>query len=114
MERRSHILLVIKHVDPEYRGMVPGKLYEYIGARRPILGLLPEGEAASLVADLRRGEVVAPDDPHAVASALGGFFDRFEAGVLDSSYDLTARPEFERKTRAGQLAAVLDERLAGR
>ncbi|MEJ2722867.1 MAG: glycosyltransferase [bacterium] len=41
IEKASHILLLIKHSNPLYDGIVPGKLFEYIGLCRPILALVP-------------------------------------------------------------------------
>jgi hypothetical protein len=107
LERRSHILLLIKHVNPDYKGMVPGKLYEYIGVRRPVLALAPEGEAAGLVADLRRGVVADQDDPGVLADVLAGLYRDFESGALDGRFDLSQRPEFSREALAGDLARLL-------
>jgi glycosyltransferase involved in cell wall biosynthesis len=112
VQRGSHILLLIKHADPAYDGLVPGKLYEYIGMRRPILALAPPGEARDLVRSLARGEVVDPGDEPAVAAAIAGLLAKHRAGALERDYDLSARPEFERAALAGELAALLD-RLHG-
>ncbi len=107
-ERSAHVLLLIKHVDPRYDGLVPGKLYEYIGLRRPLLALAPAGEARALVESLRRGETADPGDVADIARALETLHDRHRAGVLDSDFDLSERPELERSRLAGDLARVLD------
>src|SRR5205085_610442 len=62
----ADVLVLIKHVEPRFRGLIPGKLYEYMGAGRPVLALVPESEAADLVRDLGWGEVAPPDDPEAI------------------------------------------------
>jgi len=108
LERRSHILLLIKHVNPDYEGMVPGKLYEYIGLRRPVLALAPDGEAARLVTELRRGVVVGQGDQHMLVETLAGLYRDFENGTLDGRFDLTDRPEFARDSLAGRMAELLD------
>jgi glycosyltransferase involved in cell wall biosynthesis len=107
-ERASHILLLIKHADVAYDGLVPGKLYEYIGAGRPILALAPPGEAGDLVHALSRGEVVDPGDETAVAAAIARLLDGHRRGTLDHDYDLAARPELDRAELTAQLAAVLN------
>jgi glycosyltransferase involved in cell wall biosynthesis len=112
-ERRSHVLLLIKHDDPRYNGLVPGKLYEYIGARRPVLALAPPGEAADLVRNLRRGEVAGPGDAGEVATALRRIYSAYRDGTLESAYDLSPRPEFSRRAAAESLAREL-ELIAGR
>jgi len=108
VQRDSHILLLIKHADAAYDGLVPGKLYEYIGLRRPILALAPPGEASDLVTSLSRGTVVDPGDDKAVADAIAALLAAHRAGTLADAYDLSARPELERAALAGDMAALLD------
>jgi glycosyltransferase involved in cell wall biosynthesis len=112
-ERESHILLLIKHDDERYRGLVPGKLYEYVGARRPILAIAPDGEARRLVVELRRGEVAAIGKPDDVAGKLERFYDRWRDGTLESAYSLGEVPEFSRRAQAERLAALIAELCAG-
>jgi glycosyltransferase involved in cell wall biosynthesis len=47
-----------------------GKLFEYLGADRPILALAGDNGAARIVRETRAGVVVAPDDTSALAEAL--------------------------------------------
>jgi glycosyltransferase involved in cell wall biosynthesis len=113
-ERTAHVLLLIKHTDPRYNGLVPGKLYEYIGVRRPVLALAPVGEARALVESLRRGETADPGDVPAISRAIERMFDLHRAGSLDAHYDLSPRPELERSRQAAALAALLDRMTEGR
>ncbi len=113
IERASHILLLIKHVDPAYKGMIPGKLYEYIGVRRPILALVPDGEVKDLVMGLRRGEIAPQEDAEGIAAVIEAMHEKFQRGKLDEEYDLTPREEYGRKARAHELAAFLDEMTKG-
>lgn len=112
-EAASHALLLVKHDDPRYRGLVPGKLYEYIGARRPILALVPNGEAAAIVRRLRRGEVAAIDDAGGIAAALERLYRGYEAGELERRYDLSPVPELSRRAGAERLAGLLEEMGGG-
>jgi glycosyltransferase involved in cell wall biosynthesis len=109
MQASAHVLLLIKHLDPAYRGMVPGKMYEYIGLRRPVLALAPDGEARATIEALGRGETVDPDDEGGIAAAIERMYERHRAGTLEEGYDLSPRPEFDRAARTGELARVLDE-----
>ncbi len=108
IERSSHILLLIKHTDPVYNGIIPGKLFEYIGVRRPILALVPDGEAGDIVKRLGRGEVVSQEDTEKVASKLRSLYERFREGVLDTHYDLSQVDEFRRDVLTEKLAQKLD------
>jgi glycosyltransferase involved in cell wall biosynthesis len=107
LERASHILVLIKHANPLYDGLVPGKLYEYIGVGRPILALAPDGEAAAIIRAHRRGEVVPQEDPGKIADALGVMYGGYRAGKLDTEYDLSPVGEYRRDVLAGKLAERL-------
>ncbi len=113
LEKEAHVLLLIKHADSRYDGLVPGKLYEYIGLARPVLALAPAGEARALVESLRRGETVEPSDVEGIARALDTLYTRWRDGSLERAYDLSPRPEFERARQAGELARVLDACTTG-
>jgi len=108
-ERGAHVLLLIKHDDPMYTGLVPGKLYEYIGARRPVLAVVPGGEAAQTVRRLRRGEVADISDPSDVAQKIDKMYTLYTLGQLDLSYDLSTVDAFTRRVQAQKLLEVLDE-----
>jgi glycosyltransferase involved in cell wall biosynthesis len=103
----ADVLVLIKHVEPRYRGLVPGKLYEYMGAGRPILALVPESEAADLVRGLGWGEVAPPDDAEAIAAALGRLLAHKRAGRLSDVYPMRGREQFERRAQTENLAALL-------
>jgi len=56
---RSHLLLLIKATGNWSRGQIPGKFYEYVGSRKPILCIGPlDSEVADLIRDHKLGYVV--------------------------------------------------------
>lgn len=73
MMRQSSALLLIN--DSSFERYLPGKLYDYLAARRPILVWGEKrGEISQLVSELSAGQVVPMDDPKALTEAL----ERFE------------------------------------
>ena len=106
-ESSSHVLLLLKHDDDRYRGLVPGKLYEYLGARRPVLAVVPEGEAADIVRDNRRGEVAPIGDARAIADRIAKMYGFFLGGSLESSYSLEELPGFTRRRAAARLDEIM-------
>lgn len=69
----SHAALVLQ--SPEDTVHVPGKLFEAIGGRIPILLLSPRCETAEIVETSQAG-VVAPYEPGAVADAIHTLWNR--------------------------------------
>ena len=105
-EAGASLLLLIKHGSPRFRDLIPGKLYEYLGVRRPVLAVVPEGPAAELVRGLRLGWVAPPDRPERIADALEEAFagsHSFPAAAAEE------RAQFTRRALTGRLAQVLDE-----
>ena len=88
----------------ETRGIVTGKVYEYIGSGLPILALAPEGDAAELIRQNHFGLVVSPADGPALQAAL--------LHLLAERSKVRRRPEsaekFDRRNLTGQLAEILD------
>src|SRR3954467_4865633 len=57
------LLLLIPEADGRGRGVLSGKVFEYLAAERPVLALAPpDGAAARLLEETGAGPVVAPDD----------------------------------------------------
>jgi glycosyltransferase involved in cell wall biosynthesis len=94
--------------DAPGREQVAGtKLYEYIGLDKPILAVVPPGEARRVLELLNWG-VVADPTPEGVARGLEELLDQ---RPLERAADPERR--FERRNLTGALAALLDEAQAG-
>lgn len=87
-----------------------GKLFEYFGSRKPILGLVPEGAARSALQRYSAAEIVDPYGIPEIAAAIERFYGKWV------SKSLPAPPEdvviqFERTRLAKRLADVLEETI---
>ena len=57
-QRAADILLLPLRQEPEYAKVLPGKIFEYLAARRPVLGIGQEdGAAAAVLRDAGAGEM---------------------------------------------------------
>ncbi|MHB9286539.1 glycosyltransferase [Halobacteriales archaeon Cl-PHB] len=83
-------LLYVGGTDPKNRLNLPSKIWDYLGARSPILALVdPTFAVADWVRDTEVGVVANPDDPGAVAHAIetlhtGRFSYEPDPDVFDS------------------------------
>ncbi len=110
--RAADVLVLVKHTEPRYRGLIPGKLYEYLGAGRPILALVPPSEAADLVRDLGCAEIAPPDDVAAICDALERLVDAKRGGTLETRYPAADARRFTRSDQTRNLAALLENMLS--
>jgi glycosyltransferase involved in cell wall biosynthesis len=105
------LLLLVPDAGGRGKGVLSGKVYEYLAAGRPILAVVPpDGAAAALVRETGAGVVVAPDDVEGIRAALVDLQARFANGALDS-VELAKRDEerLSRRARVEELAALVEE-----
>ncbi len=80
------LLLLIPDAGGRGRGVLSGKVFEYLAAERPILAAVPpDGAAAQLIRDTGAGVVAAPDDVAALRDALVEMHARWRDGKLEGT-----------------------------
>jgi glycosyltransferase involved in cell wall biosynthesis len=105
------LLLLIPDAGGRGRGVLSGKVFEYLAAERPILAAVPpDGAAAQLIEEIGAGVVAPPDDVPALVSALRALHDAWAAGTLDGTpLSPVDRERLGRGARVEELADVLRE-----
>ncbi|MBT8185240.1 MAG: glycosyltransferase [Eudoraea sp.] len=100
-QRSSQILLLVEIDAVETRGIVPGKLFEYMAARRPILAVGPKGwDAASIINETHTGTTFSYSDHMDLKQQLTTWFGEFQKGnlkVSEGNIDQYSRRELTRK-----------------
>jgi glycosyltransferase involved in cell wall biosynthesis len=72
LQQGADVLLLMQWNDPREQGNLPGKLFEYLGARRPILGLgLEDGVPAMIIRERAAG--CFTNDPAQIAAQLSAW-----------------------------------------
>jgi len=105
-----NLLLTWSAPGPVADGVCPGKMYEQMAARRPVLALaLPTCEAVALLAESGGALVADPHDEAAIADALRRFAAADRAGDAASAAPPRAASieRFSRKSVARELAELL-------
>ncbi|TDI70027.1 MAG: glycosyl transferase family 1 [Bacteroidetes bacterium] len=108
--RKADVLWMTIGDQPGSDGISTGKLYEYFGSRKPILGLVPDGEARKSLLEYGASRVVRPDDIDGVAAAIKELFVQWDSGKLPTPSD-TFVMLFSRKRLAAELANILNDSI---
>ena len=86
----------------------PGKLYEYLGTGKPILGLVPPGGVADrLLEEYGAGFTAAPEDIRAIADHLITLYRAWKAKRLPEEINIPFVKQFDRRTLTRELARQL-------
>jgi glycosyltransferase involved in cell wall biosynthesis len=107
--RRSSVLLLLQYHESR-EAILPGKSFEYVGARRPVLALVrPEWELADLLRKYADARFVRWADRDALAGAVAGLLAEHRAGTLQHprvSAEVIA--PLARTTQAAELAQIFN------
>lgn len=103
-QKKSHLLLLLVNNTPNSKGILTGKLFEYLSVKTPILGIGPmDGDAAIVLNESKAGKMVDYDD-------LAGM----KKYLLDQCFNAEALPEtdiykYSRRELTNQLVKIMEE-----
>jgi glycosyltransferase involved in cell wall biosynthesis len=112
--RSADLLFLPMHdLPPGTRArLVPGKTYEYLGARRPILAAVPEGDARDLLAQAGNAYLVSPRDVDGMARVISEQMERAARGDPAPVPREEVLARYERRRLTARLATIFDGVLA--
>tara|TARA_B100000809_G_scaffold72104_1_gene69794 strand:- start:9733 stop:11034 length:1302 start_codon:yes stop_codon:yes gene_type:complete len=105
---KSQVLLLPLNDTPNIDGVVPGKLYEYIGAQRPILCIgKSDGDAAKILNETEAGIVCDFNDTTSLKKVVKEYYLHYKNNSLtvkSKNYE-----KYSRRLLAGQIAEELNK-----
>ena len=107
LQRKAAVLILPLRHEPEYRKVLPGKIFEYLAARRPVLGIGQEdGAAAKVLSDSGSGVMFDWDREAEMDGFIGDVWEEFRrnGGPREIDNDIE---EYTRKALTGRLARIL-------
>lgn len=113
MSRSAILLLLINRDQRNAPGRIPGKVFEYLAARRPILMIGPtDGDAANIINNYDAGAVYDYEDADGLRQILTTWHHRHLQGTLEvGGRDIST---FSRRSQAGEFAGLLASATTGR
>ncbi|HET8736128.1 MAG TPA: glycosyltransferase family 4 protein [Pricia sp.] len=105
-QQRSQILLLVEIDSEETKGIIPGKLFEYMAARRPILALGPKDwEAGSILNETGAGAVFDYQAQAELKKTILAWYADFKKESLVSKTKNIEK--YSRKALTGELVELL-------
>ena len=106
-QKNSSVLLLPLRKEPEYKAVLPGKLFEYMAAGRPILGIgQPDGAMAMVMEESKTGKVFDWDDSAAISGFIDKCWEMFRNDDMESSAaDISS---YSRRALTGKMASLMD------
>ena len=101
-------LLLVVDESKESEEIVPGKVFEYLGARKPVLALAPEGAVAELIRETASGKVVHNQDVTGIGNAFVECYENFVYHRANFEPKGEKIKQYERREITRRLAGLLD------
>ena len=106
-QRQASLLILPLRKEPEYRAVLPGKLFEYLASCRPIFGIGQTDGAMSMILNQTKiGVVLDWNDKEGIRNHIDNCWTRHLEGRLETdSADISG---FTRRSLTRQMAKLFD------
>jgi glycosyltransferase involved in cell wall biosynthesis len=108
-QMEADLLLLIICPCEGSKSILTGKLFEYIGARKTILALAPDGEAKDLIVKENLGISVEPKDIEGIKNAIFKFYNNWEQKKLKIEGDGSVYKKYEMRALTKKLVDTIEE-----
>lgn len=107
-QKSSQVLLLAVNKVPSAKGIITGKIFEYLQAKRPILAIGPEdGDLAEILEKTNAGFIINFDDKNKMKRVIKNMYDKYINGNLEvASKEIE---QYHRKELTKQLSEILKE-----
>lgn len=104
---KASVLILPLRKEPEYKSVLPGKLFEYLASRRPVIGIGdPDSVMAKFVEDAKAGRTYDWDDAAGLENEIRRCWALFREGKLpDSKEDIE---KYSRRRLCRTMAGLFD------
>lgn len=103
---KSQVLLLPLNDAPNVKGILPGKMYEYMAIRRPILALGPtDADYAKILSETKTGISLDFQDEQGIKTTLQNYFQRYLSNNLE--IESGAFEKYSRKNMAKKFISLI-------
>ena len=108
IQQKSQVLLLVEIDSPETKGIIPGKLFEYMAAKRPILALGPKNwDVKNILTETNAGIYFGYQEEVSLKAHISSLYNLYKVQQLNINSVNTEK--YSRKNLTGELAKLLKE-----
>ena len=107
-QRKASVLILPIREEPETKAILPGKLFEYLAARRPVLGVgTGEGAMAQVLKETGAGQIFDWDDRAGISDYVEHLWSAFKSGeVMTTTADIE---KYSRKMTTRKIVEIFEQ-----
>lgn len=111
IQQQSQVLLLLSNNTKNAKGILTGKFFEYLSAKRPILAIgAPDGDMAKILHDTNAGVISDFNDEKLLRKHLLFYYENYKKGELSGNG--SAIEKYSRKELTASLSRLLDSLLS--
>lgn len=108
VQQQSRLLLLVLNNARTAKGILTGKFFEYMSAKRPVLAIGPvDGDAAEILRETNAGTIAGYNDEALLYAQVKEAHQKFTAGKLE--VNSSGIEKYSRKVLTGELAKILND-----
>ncbi len=105
-QKSAQVLLLLVNNTPNAKGIITGKIFEYLQAKRPILALAPtNGDLAEIIQETQSGLTVDFNDKDKIKKQILSYYLKYKNNTLQICPKNIEK--YHRKERTKKLASVI-------
>ena len=106
-QRSASVLILPLRKEPEYKAVLPGKLFEYLASYRPVLGIgQRDGAMAMILNETKTGRVIGWEDKEGISEYIEQCWKKHLEGRLTIEGADISR--FTRRSTTRQMVGLFD------
>jgi len=105
-QRSSQVLLLVANNVPSAKGIITGKVFEYLQAKRPILAFAPkDGDLSEIIENTNSGIVIDFNDEEKLKKVMTDLYQKFKQDKL--KVNSKSIEQYHRKNLTEQLVKII-------
>ena len=106
-QKNASVLILPLRKEPEYRATIPGKLFEYLASRRPVLGIgQKDGAMARILESSKAGSVFDWEEYENIYRHICNCWELFKSDKLEAGTENIEK--YTRKALTRDMAEIMD------